>query len=73
MHNNSNLKELLLHQHLIMSRFSAFYWLLGIVIITTTACNNDNFDEHVEIPDFDYPSSVQFSDALSSYEIFEGN
>lgn len=56
-----------------MSRFSAFYWLLGIVIITTTACNNDDFDVPVEIPDFDYPSSVQFADSLSSYAIFEGD
>ncbi|MDF1697929.1 MAG: hypothetical protein P1U56_18930 [Saprospiraceae bacterium] len=50
----------------------AIFCCIGILIFTIIACSdNDRFDE-VEIPDFDFPSSVVFEDSLSSYSIFQG-
>lgn len=34
--------------------------------------NNRRFDREVEIPDFNFPTTVVFEDSLSAYQIFEG-
>lgn len=49
------------------------YIIVGIIIISIAACNDDDFVNNVEIPQFNFPLSVQFEDSLSSYSIFDGN
>jgi len=48
--------------------------IIGLTFFTTIACNRDNnrLDFEVEIPDFDFPKTVDFEQNLSAYNIFEG-
>lgn len=47
--------------------------ILGIILIAFGACNDDGFDDEIEIPQFNFPTTIQFEDSLSSYNIYEGN
>ena len=49
------------------------FGILGIVFILITACNDDDFNGEVVIPQFNFPSTVVFEDSLSAYNIFEEN
>ena len=46
---------------------------IGLLIITIFSCNDDNFDFEVEIPDFNFPETIDFEDSLSAYNIFKGS
>lgn len=46
--------------------------ILGILLMVIIACNDDDFDNEVEIPQFNFPTTLVFEDSLSAYEIFEG-
>lgn len=51
------------------------FYLIGLVSIIISACTkeNDSFDVKVEIPDFNFPQTVDFESNLSAYNIFEDN
>lgn len=48
---------------------------IGLLILSMHACSKDNdrFDFKVEIPDFNFPKTIDFEDSLSAYNIFEGS
>lgn len=45
---------------------------VGVLIITLLACNQNEFDSEVVIPDFNFPHTIVFEDSLSAYNIFKG-
>ena len=54
-----------------MKRIVLCAFVLGVLILSS--CRKDDFnDTKVEIPDFNYPTSVDFADSLSTYGIFNG-
>ena len=47
--------------------------MIGAIILTIIACTkDDNFDFKVEIPDFNFPKTIDFEQSLLSYDIFKG-
>lgn len=46
------------------------HFYFTIVLLTIIACSRDNGRFDVEIPDFNFPETVEFNDSLSSYAIF---
>jgi len=47
-------------------------YIVGLIFLTVIACRQDDFDNEVEIPDFNFPQTVVFEQNLSAYNIFEG-
>ncbi len=47
----------------------------GLPFLTISACfdDSDRFDEVAAIPEFDFPTTIQFEENLSSYGIYEGH
>ena len=50
----------------------ALVCILGFLVIIINSCGDSNFNFGVEIPDFDFPQTIDFGDSLSTYQIFEG-
>lgn len=48
--------------------------LIGVFILFFVSCEKDNevHTDNINIPDFDFPKTVQFEQNLSSYNIFDG-
>jgi len=51
---------------------STAFSLLALLLLAIYACNGDDFNRVVEIPDFDFPQTIVFENELSAYNIFEG-
>lgn len=48
-------------------------YIIGLILITISACKKDDFgDPEVVIPYFNFPKTVVFADSLSAYNIFQG-
>jgi uncharacterized repeat protein (TIGR03806 family) len=52
---------------------ASIVWIVALLSIAITACNRDQPDFQVTIPDFDFPETIAFEESLSAYNIFEGN
>lgn len=48
------------------------FYLLGSTVLTIVACQDFNNRPRVEIPDFNFPSTIAFEQNLSAYNIFQG-
>jgi uncharacterized repeat protein (TIGR03806 family) len=46
-------------------------YIVGLVVLTTMACQDNNRFNQVEIPDFNFPETAIFEQNLSSYNIFQ--
>lgn len=52
----------------------ALLYIFGILIVIIYACNKDDqFNDVVTIPDFNFPKTITFEENLSSYNIYSGN
>ena len=56
-----------------MDLIKGTYCALGALLIVLSACQKDDFrDRRVDIPEFSFPSTVQFEHDLSAYDLFQG-
>ena len=46
--------------------------LFLVLMVSMLGCNGFNFNNEVEIPEFDFPETVDFQFNLSAYKIFQG-
>ncbi len=49
------------------------YLLTAIAILWSACERNRDFNERVQIPEFNFPTTVIFEDSLSAYQIFKGS
>ena len=47
-------------------------FIIGLILLLIISCGREEFNRNIEIPDFNFPTTVVFEDSLSSYGIFEG-
>jgi uncharacterized repeat protein (TIGR03806 family) len=54
-----------------MKSVRLFLFLVALTALTACQGNREFSDEDIEVPDFNFPSTVTFEQKLSTYEIFE--
>ena len=47
-------------------------YIIGLILLTISACRKNDDDFEVQIPDFNFPQTISFESSLSAYNIFEG-
>lgn len=53
-----------------MERF--FFYAITVLSIINTSCKKDEIREKVQIPEFNFPKTVDFENKLSTYKVFQG-
>lgn len=48
------------------------FYIIGLILLTISACRKNDDDFEVQIPDFNFPQTISFESNLSAYNIFEG-
>ena len=48
------------------------FYIIGLILLIVSACQKNDGDFEVQIPDFNFPETVSFESKLSDYNIFEG-
>ena len=48
------------------------FYIIGLILLTISACRKNDDDVEVEIPDFNFPQTISFETSLSAYGIFDG-
>ncbi len=46
---------------------------LGLIVLLILSCSREEFDQDIEIPEFNFHKTIVFEDSLSAYQIFEGS
>ena len=46
--------------------------LIGLILFLVLSCSRNDFNDNIEIPEFDFPKTIDFEDSLTHYNIFEG-
>lgn len=54
--------------------FKKSVFFLGMIVLTIGACtpDRDNFSARVEIPEFNFPKTIDFASDLETYSIYQG-
>ena len=55
-----------------MTNKSIKFGIALFLIIAAIGCRNEDFNDKVVIPDFNFTKTIVFEDSLSAYQIFEG-
>ncbi len=47
------------------------FYIIGLILLTISACRKNDGDVEVDIPDFNFPQTISFETSLSAYGIFD--